>query len=536
MKDDKFITMRKIRKLFRNPKLFFRDSLNKRSKKISYYLGRLNNKTEESIDDNQSNSLVLKKSSKLISTSQSLVEKVGSKEKINIDDLTPSQLSSKFLADTKQLYQKQYNGAIYPLLEEAVFKKHQDKLSTFWSPLLTSDLCKGLAYEKDLPKQRNVKKVNLKGNGKIKIAVFTENFHFIRPLYDSPIIKEFVDFREVNYTAISRGFSAQHRKYPTLDHLHSHGQLVARGKCAADINKVFSSFARFFPESYETLQWADIVWSEWWVHPTVWASRYLADNTKLITRCHAYEAFTYWPHFIDFDRVSKNIFVGEHIKDIARDSFENFNGFDERNNHLIRNYVDFSGFDTDKHPDARFTIGMVQWGDMNKDPLFALDVLQKLIRIEPRFRLVFAGRPFAKPKNKIEESYQSMFNEKAAQLSSHIEFSGFVDDMNEWYKKIGYILNCSHRESQSVAVCEGAATGAIPIIKEWSMVDKYHAASKIYPGFVHEGVDDIVYAILENHDNFNDNRLKVVHNFRTEFGLETTAQQTLNLILETMNP
>lgn len=509
VKDNKFFTVRKMKKLLRNPKLFFIDSYNKRFSKTHKMLPVLNVSTKNS----------------------NITSNRYSKEDIS----SPVSFANKFINDTKQMYQLKYDGDIYPLLNERVFKANEESLQGFWNPLLDSDLGKGLKIEKNNTIVRHFSKVNSCKTGKIKVAVLSENFHFMKPLYQSEIVKQYIEFREVSFTEISRGFSAQHRKFPSLDHLHTHGQLVGRGESASDIDKVFSSFARFFPENYETIQWADIVWAEWWVHPTVWASRFLPDNTKLITRCHAYEAFTYWPHFIDFERIDKNIFVGEHIKEIALESFENFRDFDDTNNHLIRNYIDFSNFETSKTFNARFHIGMVQWGDSNKNPLLALQVLEKLVSIDSRFKMKFAGLPFNKPTNEIEEAYQKLFEGKAAQLSSNIEFSGFVDDMNVWYKDVGFVINCSNRESQSVSVCEGAATGAIPVIKEWSMLDKFEAASKIYPGYVYSDVDSMVQSILRDNENFDRVRSNIIHKFREDFGLEKTAKQTLNLILETMN-
>lgn len=512
VKNNNFFTIRKIKKLFKNPKLFFIDSYRKRFLKVHKAFPVLDKVT---------------KNPDFFHTEQS---RVATEELVS----SPA-FGNKFVVDTKEMYQLKYDGAIYPLLSEKVFKSYQENLQEFWNPLLDSDLGKGLKIEKSNPVLRNFSKVNINKKGKIKVAVLSENFHFIRPLYESEIVKQYIEFREVSYTEISRGFSAKHRKFPSLDHLHMHGQLVGRGDAAANVDKVFSSFASFFPDSYETIQWADIVWSEWWVHPTVWAARYLPDNTKLITRCHSYEAFTYWPNFIDFDRIDSNIFVGDHIKEIASDSFENFRNFDDRNNHLIRNYIDFSSFGTLKTSKARFHIGMVQWGDSNKNPLLGLQVLEKLVSIDSRFKMKFAGRPFVKPANKIEENYQKLFESKAMQLSEHIIFSGFVTNMNAWYEDIGFIFNCSQRESQSVSICEGAATGAIPILKEWSMLDKFEAANRIYPGYVYNDVDSIVESILRDSSDFDRVRSTVIHKFREDFGLDKTARQTLNLILETMN-
>lgn len=535
-----FFTKRKFRKLFKNPKLFFYDFFRVRGQQL-FGIQAANDQNKQITFNDKSEKVVIKVTEvvkaegKPSAKPKPAVQQPAQFSTEQIAALTPPKYADFFIKELKRTYTNKYDGLTYPLLDETIFLENQHDLKSFWKPFTESFLSQGIREEKSSPKKRNVQKINLAKKGKIKVAVLTENFHFMKPLYQSGVINQYVDFVEVKLTDISRGFSKQHAKFPALDHLHAHGQLVSRGSNAPDIDKVFSSFARYFPEQYQAIQQADIVWSEWWVHPTVWASRYLPDNSKLISRCHAYEVFTYWPHLIDFNRIDQNIFVAEHIKAIAENSFEPFTLVDESKKHIIRNYVDFSSFNTKKTPNAQFTLGMVQWGDYNKNPLKALHLLEKLIKIDSRFNIKFAGKPFANPVNETEKLYQEMFAETAKRLEGHIEFCGFVTDMPAWYQQIGFVINCSRRESQSVALCEGAASGAIPVVIEWSMLKDYQAARLIYPNHTYDEVDLAVDAILDGQIDFDIKRMKVSHQFREEFGLDTTAQQTLDLILKVMN-
>lgn len=128
-----------------------------------------------------------------------------------------------------------------------------------------------------------------------------------------------------------------------------------------------------------------------------------------------------------------------------------------------------------------------------------------------------------------------MFEQTAKRLESHIEFSGFVTDMPTWYQQVGFVVNCSRRESQSVALCEGAASGAIPIVIEWSMLQDFQAARLIYPDHTQNDIDQAVEAVLNHQSDFEVSRMKASLQFRSEFGLDTTAKQTLDLILKVMN-
>ncbi|MDO4896267.1 MAG: glycosyltransferase family 4 protein [Moraxella sp.] len=536
-----FFSKRKLRKLFRNPKLFFYDFFRIRGQQIfGVHLENISDQ-KNSLDNNHR--LTIKVSETPKSAEQQIeIGKMSTKSspqtqytQEQIASLAPPKYADFFIKELKRVYSNPYGGLTYPLLDEQIFLQNQHNLKSFWKPFTESFLSQGIRQEQAQPKIRSVQKINMPKKGKIKVAVLSENFHFMKPLYQSGVINQYVDFVEVKFTDISRGFSKQHAKFPLLDHLHAHGQLVARGTNASDIDKVFSAFARYFPDQYLAVQQADIVWSEWWVHPTVWVSRYLPDDTKIISRCHAYEVFTYWPHLIDFSRIDQNIFVADHIKTIAKKSFESFAAIDDFKNHIIRNYVDFSSFTTKKLPNAQFTLGMVQWGDYNKNPLKALHLLEKLVKIDSRFNIKFAGKPFANPVNETERLYKEMFEQAAKRLESHIEFSGFVTDMPAWYQQVGFVVNCSRRESQSVALCEGAASGAIPIVIEWSMLQDFQAARLIYPGYTHNDIDQAVEAVLNHQSDFEVSRMKVSHQFRSEFGLDTTAKQTLDLILKVMN-
>lgn len=307
-----FFSKRKLRKLFRNPKLFFYDFFRIRgsqifgihSKNISYKKNSLDNNHKVTIKVSEASKgaeqhIVMSK----ISTKSSAQPAQYTQEQIA--SLNPPKYSDFFVKELKRVYSNPYDGLTYPLLDEQIFLKNQHDLKSFWKPFTESFLSQGIRQEQAQPKTRSVQKINIPKKGKIKVAVLSENFHFMKPLYQSGVIKQYVDFVEVKFTDISRGFSKQHAKFPLLNHLHAHGQLVARGTNASDLDKVFSAFARYFPDQYLAIQQADIVWSEWWVHPTVWASRYLPDNTKIISRCHAYEVFTYWPHLIDFSELIK---------------------------------------------------------------------------------------------------------------------------------------------------------------------------------------------------------------------------------------
>lgn len=114
----------------------------------------------------------------------------------------------------------------------------------------------------------------------------------------------------------------------------------------------------------------DVAVSDWGDATTMWASHLSPKGTRLVTRWHSLDLFDPWLRLIDWRGVDQvmitNFALGSLFRDLTR-------GTGAPPPVAVRPYLpNLAGFDQPKSADAQFTIGMVGWGRLVKDPAFAL--------------------------------------------------------------------------------------------------------------------------------------------------------------------
>ncbi|MEU3001764.1 glycosyltransferase family 1 protein [Streptomyces sp. NPDC006995] len=231
------------------------------------------------------------------------------------------------------------------------------------------------------------------------------------------------------------------------------------------------------------LDWADTVFVDWCVAPAALFTVVDPGETRIIVRLHSYEAFTRWPHMMDFSRIDDMVFVADHIRDLSVAAIPGLAGEHAPRTHVIDNSMDLANFRRTKDPATRFNLGLVGIGQVAKDPLWALQVLKGLRERDERYRLFLVGGDMGRPSNaakayarKLEKALKPLVEEGA------VVRVGVTDDVPGALEDVGVILSTSVREGCHVGLMEGAASGAVPVVRDWPFfAGGENGAGTLYP-------------------------------------------------------
>lgn len=245
---------------------------------------------------------------------------------------------------------------------------------------------------------------------------------------------------------------------------------------------------------FRALPWADIVFCEWGLGNLAWLSRNKLPGQALIVRIHMQEFFTAYLAETEWSQVDQVVLVSPY----------NFKRFQELFPQckdravFIPNFLDTSSFDLRKNPESHFNLGIVGALPKMKNIHRGLEILAKLMEKDDRYRLfIKSKRPeelkwlIRKPE---EKKYYDAFVSKVREwnLEEAVHWDPHGNDVNEWFKKIGFVLSLSDYEAFHLAVAEGMASGAVPLIYHWE------GAEYLYPEeFIFESTDQAVERIQD---------------------------------------
>lgn len=220
--------------------------------------------------------------------------------------------------------------------------------------------------------------------------------------------------------------------------------------------------------------WSDVVFAEWCLGNAVWHAAHLDEHTRLIVRFHRFELETPFPGELDATRAEAIVFVAPHIRDEAVARF----GLPADRCVVIPNAVDAAALARPKTSEAPYTLGLLTWHRQLKRLDLALDLLESLRRHEPRARLRVKGRHPQTVgfvwKQDDERAYFARQMERIEQsdlLRDAVTFDDHGDDVASWFTGIGHVLSLSDVESFHLALVEGMASGAAPVIRDRWGVD-----------------------------------------------------------------
>lgn len=231
-------------------------------------------------------------------------------------------------------------------------------------------------------------------------------------------------------------------------------------------------------QSHRLLNQADTIFCEWGLGNAVWYSRHKKTGQKLVTRVHAQELKTRHLDQCLHDNIDHYIFVSPYYFELMIAEFS----LQREKCKMIFNMVDTELLDKPKLPGAEFHLGMIGDVPQSKRLDRALDIFEKLYAKDKRYKLFVKGKrpedyPWMHSKAKADELayYQQQYQRiKDNGWQESVIFEGF-GPIGEWLQKIGWILSVSDHESFHLAVAEGMASGAIPLIFPWD------GSREIYP-------------------------------------------------------
>lgn len=248
------------------------------------------------------------------------------------------------------------------------------------------------------------------------------------------------------------------------------GELLAFLDGADDIElRVHVDNATTAEERDALAAWADIIICEFAWAQAVWHSWHVRPDQKLIVRLHGSELFTGAVDRLEVERCSAIVFVSDHHRDTAIRE----RGWPAERCVVIPNCVDLVDLDRPKLPGTRFNLGLVGIVPILKRPDRALDLLMNLRQVDSRYRLFVRGHhPWHYPLEWSlplhREAYLDFYRRIAEdeRLADAVTFEPFGPSIANWYRKIGWMLSPSSRESFHLAPAEGMVSGAVPVVWE----------------------------------------------------------------------
>lgn len=223
-------------------------------------------------------------------------------------------------------------------------------------------------------------------------------------------------------------------------------------------------------KSRELLNQADIIFCEWGLGNLVWYSHNKKQGQKLITRIHAQELKTRHLDQCNHSNIDNYIFVSPYYFELMIAEFS----LERKKCKMIFNMVDIELLNKPKLEGAEFNLGMIGDVPQSKRLDRALDLFELLYQKDKRYKLYIKGKrpeeyPWMHSKGKSDEMafYQTQYDRiKDNGWEENVIFEGY-GPINEWLRKIGWIISTSDNESFHLAVAEGMASGSIPMILNW---------------------------------------------------------------------
>jgi len=246
-------------------------------------------------------------------------------------------------------------------------------------------------------------------------------------------------------------------------------------------------------EMVSSVEWADIVWLEFANDISAYITNKIPaiKNKTVVCRIHSYEVLNGNLPSIDFTKINMLVFVDDHVREIA---FETYPIIKKENRTVvIQNGVNLSQFSY-KERAPGFNIAVVGEISHKKNPSMWIEILSRLVKIDPQYKLNIAGS--------IQELRFKYYLENIIHklgLERNITFHGRVVDIPEWYERegINYLLTTSVFESFGYSIAEAMAMGYKSLIHNFP-----NAYDNWPPNCVFSTTDELV-TIIQNNDDYD---------------------------------
>ncbi|MBW8732158.1 MAG: glycosyltransferase [Terrabacter sp.] len=227
---------------------------------------------------------------------------------------------------------------------------------------------------------------------------------------------------------------------------------------------------------------ADIVFVDWADKGLTWLTQVVPDGTRVVVRLHGVDTLSAWLHTAEWDKVDDVIFPSDHLRRAAAAALGG--RLDGIRQHVVANPVDVERYVLPKTGSARRTLGMVGWAQQVKDPLWTLEVLAVLRRHDPRWRLRLIGADFAvDDPNPVEREAARAFHDRMGDplVADGVDFVGYTARLPEHLREVGWAVSSSRREGFHIGLVEMAASGAVPVVRDWPVYAGIGGATGLFP-------------------------------------------------------
>lgn len=276
---------------------------------------------------------------------------------------------------------------------------------------------------------------------------------------------------------------------------------------------------------------ADIVVADWADKGLALASRVVPDGTRLVARVHGVDTLSPWAHLTRWDRVDCVIAPSDHLARALRATVGP--AMDGVPVHVVPNPVETQLFTTVKTPAARRTLGLIGWSQRVKDAIFPLEVLALLRADDPRWRLRLVGNDFLSSARPVEHTASQAFRERSTRkdVAGGLDFVPFTADITSVMSEIGWAMSTSRRESFHLGLFEMAASGAVPVVRDWPVYAGGGGAKTLVPpDWVVDSPRAAADRILDVDDTWDDERLAARDHVVTHYDHPLVVEQLRGLL------
>ena len=234
------------------------------------------------------------------------------------------------------------------------------------------------------------------------------------------------------------------------------------------------------------MQDADICWFEWCDELVRYASHLEISRRKpIVCRLHRYEVFTEIPGKVQWEHIDALMIVTDHLLDVLKVTVP---GIEDR----VQISVVNNGVATDKipfvHRNVGYNLASVGYLNMRKNPMMLLQIMEKLVRFDSKYKLHVAGK-FQDPMLHIY--WEHMIREM--NLTEHVFFEGWQTDVTSWLKDKQFLISTSMHESFGYSIAEAMSMGIKPV------VHNFPYATRIWPEQVlFNTIDEAVGMVTSN--------------------------------------
>ena len=216
------------------------------------------------------------------------------------------------------------------------------------------------------------------------------------------------------------------------------------------------------------MAWADTVWVEWCSGLAARLSGARLEQVghpRLVVRLHRFETLTPAPLLTQWCHVDALVVVAPFIPAMMAGATPAaaLNALRGRVE-VVGNAWEPRHYQLEKTADATHTVALIGWGAPVKDAPWAAGVVRELQRRQPEanWTLLLVGAAPTRPeyRRRCQEAFASLKPGSVVQ-------TGHTDDVPRILQRAGVIVSSSHIESQHMGLLEGAASGCIPVVRNW---------------------------------------------------------------------